>query len=97
MQPNDEDCKEMPLKNCVDQWTFITITDLSQTSTDIAKNKITTITNEMFLYSLTACDCDGIEWKYKDNDLTSVDNLNSKCKGKEETVYHCQKLHSMEK
>ncbi|XP_029523579.2 adhesion G-protein coupled receptor G5-like isoform X2 [Oncorhynchus nerka] len=91
IMPNCEICKKMCLKNCVDQW----MQDLCQNSTCITKNNITTITNETLLPSVKTCDCEGIEKTFNKNDLTSVDDLNRNCKGKEETVYHCEKLHSI--
>ncbi|XP_021462716.2 adhesion G protein-coupled receptor G3 isoform X2 [Oncorhynchus mykiss] len=97
IMPNCENCKKMPLKNCVDQWNFISMDmqDLSQNSTCMTKNNITTIISEMFFPSVKICDCEDIEKTFNKNDLTSVDDLNRNCKGKEETVYHCKKLHSM--
>ncbi|XP_031665259.1 adhesion G protein-coupled receptor G3 isoform X2 [Oncorhynchus kisutch] len=97
IMPNCEKCKKKHQNNSVDQWIFLSMDmqDRSQNSACITKNNITTIINETFFPSVKICDCEGIEKTFKKNDLTSVDDLNRDCKGKEETVYHCEKLHSM--
>uniref|UniRef100_A0A673W4X1 Adhesion G protein-coupled receptor G3-like n=2 Tax=Salmo trutta TaxID=8032 RepID=A0A673W4X1_SALTR len=81
MQQNITDCKEMPLMECVAQRTLISMRNHPTTS--------------QTPYSVRECDSENIGQTYTNNDLTSVDELIRKCKGKEETLKNVQDLHSI--
>ncbi|XP_041755387.1 adhesion G protein-coupled receptor G3 [Coregonus clupeaformis] len=91
IHPYVDDCKETPLMKCVDQWTFINMENLSQTTTIKPQNNITITTSNI----LRECDSEDIGQTYKNNDLISVDELIRKCKGKSNTVKNVQKLISI--
>ncbi|XP_045546306.1 uncharacterized protein [Salmo salar] len=80
-QQNINDCKEMPLMECVAQRTLISMRNQSITS--------------QTPYSVRECDSEDIGQTYTNNDLTSVDELIRKCKGKEETLKNVKELHSI--
>uniref|UniRef100_A0A4W5MJ44 Uncharacterized protein n=1 Tax=Hucho hucho TaxID=62062 RepID=A0A4W5MJ44_9TELE len=89
---NIDDCKEMCL-NCVDQWTFIVMTNqstTSQTTTTIMQNKVTTTSPHV-----RECDSKNIGQTYKNNDLASVNELIRACKGKAKTVKKSQDFNSI--
>ncbi|CAB1339591.1 unnamed protein product [Coregonus sp. 'balchen'] len=87
IHPYVDDCKEMCLMKCVDQWTLINMENLSQTTTIEQENKSTITTSNI----LRECDSEVIGQTYKKNVLTSVDELIRKCKGKSDTVKNDQK------
>lgn len=73
----------MPLMECVAQRTLISMRNQSITS--------------QTPYSVRECDSEDIGQTYTNNDLTSVDELIRKCKGKEETLKNVKELHSIKK
>uniref|UniRef100_A0A4W5JCH4 Adhesion G protein-coupled receptor G3 n=1 Tax=Hucho hucho TaxID=62062 RepID=A0A4W5JCH4_9TELE len=85
MQPYVDDSKEMPLIKCVDQWPFINMTNQSTTS-----QETTTIIIEHNATTNIGQTC-------TNNDLTSVDELIRKCKGKTKTIKNGQMLLSLKK
>ncbi|XP_071258143.1 adhesion G protein-coupled receptor G3-like isoform X2 [Salvelinus alpinus] len=87
-----DNCKERPLTKCVDQWTFINMTNQSTTSqaTTIGiENKFTTKIPNI----ARECDSENIRHTHANNILNSVDEYIKKCKGKANTIMNGQQLH----
>ncbi|XP_029577761.1 adhesion G protein-coupled receptor G3 isoform X3 [Salmo trutta] len=94
MQPNYDDDRERPQRDCVDQWTFISMTNqctTSQATTITIPNKVPTNPQNI----AGECNSKNIGQTYANNNLIFVDELIRKCKGKAKTKMNGQQLHSI--
>nr|XP_046201080.1 adhesion G protein-coupled receptor G3-like [Oncorhynchus gorbuscha] len=92
--PYVDNCKDRHLIQCVDQWTFIKMTNQSTTSqatTIRIENKVTTKSSRI----ARECDSENVGLTHENNNLTSVDAFVRNCKRKAKPIMTGQQLRSI--